>query len=262
MTDVLSLAGIARSLVIYYGQPWKTAWLRGLYRGIVGPGDLAFDIGAHVGNRSRILVGLGAKVVSLEPQPAFVGVLKRVLPEGAVLVAKAVGSAPGTAHLSVSRRHPTVSTLSTDWIDRVSEDPSFRRVSWDETVEVPVTTLDALIAEFGMPRFIKIDVEGFEAEILKGLSQPVPWIAFEVLPAALDVALACLDRLEALGPYEFNRTEGEDHVFLEPHWQSAGVMADTIRRVARSGRSGDVYARLETSGTRTPGSAPASETRP
>lgn len=262
MIDAATLAGMARSLVVYYGQPWKTARLRRLYAGLIAPGDLAFDIGAHVGNRSRVLAGLGARVVALEPQPAFVGVLKRLLPPGVVLVPEAVGRTIGTADLAISRRHPTVSTLSATWIDQVRTDPGFAAVRWDGTISVPVTTLDALIARFGEPRFVKIDVEGYEAEILAGLSRPLSMIAFEMLPAALPVALDCLARLTALGPYRFNRTEGEVHVFKEPHWLDGAAMADRLRSLAAGGRSGDVYARLETSGTRAPGSAPASATRP
>ena len=69
----------------------------------------------------------------------------------------------------------------------------------DSKVQISVTTLDALIDEFGAPAFCKIDVEGMEAEILQGLSSALPLIAFEYVPAALPIAQACLDRLCAIG---------------------------------------------------------------
>jgi len=122
--------------------------------------------------------------------------------------------------------------------------PGFEHVAWDATETVPVTTLDALIAEHGSPRLIKIDVEGFEAEALRGLSRAVPWIAFEYLPAALDVAAACLDRLEALGDYRYNLVPGERLAFALPDWLRAPALRAALAERARDGRSGDVYARL------------------
>ncbi|WP_181708412.1 FkbM family methyltransferase [Chthonobacter rhizosphaerae] len=240
------LAGIARSLAVYYGQPWKTAALRRLYAGIVRPGDLAFDIGCHVGNRTRALHRLGARVVALEPQPDLHALLARILPaDRVVLLRKAAGAAPGRLTLAVSSRHPTVSTLSRSWIDQVSRTEGFAGVRWDDAVEVEVVTLDGLIAEHGMPRFVKIDVEGFEPEILAGLSRPVPWVAFEYLPATRSLADACLGRLAALGPYRFNRTEGEDHRFRHADWLDAAAMAAVLAGIGSDERSGDVYARLD-----------------
>lgn len=244
MIDIASALGLGRSLAVYYGQPWKTAALARLYREIVRPGDVAFDVGAHVGNRTRLLRRLGATVVALEPQPLFADFLRRTLPRDRVILrAEAVGERPGRLTLAVSRRHPTVSTLSQDWIGTVGRTDGFVGVAWDRRVEVAVTTLDGLIADHGLPRFVKIDVEGFEAAILAGLSHPVPWIAFEYLPAAVDVAVACLDRLAALGAYRYNRTVGEDHVFAGP-WVDGPAMAATLRAIPPGGPSGDVYARL------------------
>ena len=114
-----------------------------------------------------------------------------------VILEAAVGATPGEARLLVSERTPTVTTLSADWVRRVGADPSFRGVSWSPGARVPVTTLDALAAAHGRPDFVKLDIEGSEAEALAGLSTPVAALSFEYLAAARDVALACVDRLAA-----------------------------------------------------------------
>jgi FkbM family methyltransferase len=239
-----SLAGVARSLVIYRARPWRGAALARFYRAMLGPGDLAFDVGAHVGNRTRAMVAAGARVVALEPQAAFYAFLVRDLPPGAVAVCAAAGAAPGVAVLRVSRLHPTVASLAPGFAERMAAAPGFGHVAWDAAETVPVTTLDALIAEHGAPRLIKIDAEGFEADVLAGLSRPVPWVSFEYLPAAPEVADAALDRLAALGDYRFNLVTGERLAFALPAWRSAAGLRAALAARAGDGRSGDVYARL------------------
>ena len=237
--------GVARSLVVYRARPWRAASLARFYGEMLGPGDLAFDVGAHVGNRARAMLRAGARVVAVEPQAALCALLERDLPRGAVVVRAAVGAAPGEARLAVSRLHPTLASIAPGFAARVGGAPGFEHVQWDAEERVPVTTLDALIAEYGRPRLIKLDIEGHEAEALRGLGAPVPWIAFEYLPAALDVAMACLDRLDALGRWRCNLVEGERRAFSLADWLPTAEMRAELAARAASGRSGDVYARLE-----------------
>lgn len=266
--DVLSALGVLRSLVIYRMRPLQNRRLRVFYRDLISPGDLCFDIGAHVGSRAAAMIAAGGRVVALEPQTVFHRVLRHLPSERLTVLPLAVGDHPGQLDLYVSRLHPTVTTLSPNWIATVGQAPGFRSVKWDRTVTVEVTTLDALIASHGMPRFCKIDVEGMEASILEGLSQAVPLIAFEYLPAALSTAHACIDRLEKLGTYEYNRVSGERHRFEEDGWLDATGIRERLKGVTKTSRSGDIYARLVSADergpvrTRAPGNAPARETRP
>lgn len=246
MADWRIALGLARSLIIYYGRPWKGRRMTRFYADLVGPGDLAFDIGAHVGSRTRALLRVGVRVVALEPQPAFLIFLRRfVRHERLTVVGKAVGAAPGTLELRISSRHPTVTTLSPGFISAVSKERSFTDVRWDEAIDVELTTLDLLIAEHGMPRFCKIDVEGMEPEILSALSRPIPIVAFEYVPAVLDHAFVCIRRLDRLGSYRYNLVVGERERFESNEWIDGKAITDLLERVAASGRSGDIYARLE-----------------
>lgn len=245
MIGLRDALGLGRSLAIYYGRPWRQRRLARFYRPFLPPGALAFDIGAHVGNRARALRAAGARVVAVEPQPAFATFLRATLPGDITVRAEAVGPAPGEAELAVSRLHPTVSSLAGGFPAEAGAAPGFGHVRWDARLRVPVTTLDALIAEHGAPAFVKIDVEGFEAEVLAGLSRPVPALAFEYLPPLRAGAQAAVRRLAALGPYRFNPVRGEAPAFLWPEWRDAGATLDWLAGLPPDAGSGDLYARLE-----------------
>lgn len=239
--------GLARSLAIYYGQPWRVARQRRLYRPFVGPGDLAFDIGAHVGNRSRIWAGLGARVVAVEPQADLAAFLRWAFGgrDDIRVVETALAATAGSGAMHVDPTNPTVTTLSAGWIDQVTRGGGFESVAWKPPIEIETTTLDRLIQLHGTPVFIKIDVEGYEAEVLKGLSHPIKAVSFEVLPAAIEVALEALERLEGLGRYRYNFSFGEGMALALTDWQGADRMRDWLVEQRGGRRSGDVYARIE-----------------
>lgn len=239
--------GLLRSLLIYRAIPWRGAQLRRFYRRFVPAGGLAFDIGAHLGNRVAAFRALGARVVALEPQPDFARRLRRRFgPDPQVLVLEqALGREAGQARLLASPRTPTVATLSRDFVARAGAAPSFQGVRWEAGPLVDVSTLDALIARHGLPDFVKIDVEGFELEVLLGLSQPLPALSFEFVPAVREVALGCIDRLEALagqGGYRYAVSLGERQRLLRPEGETAEAMREWLRGLPGDAPSGDVHA--------------------
>lgn len=238
-------AGVARSLVIYYA-PGRVRRLTRFYRQFVRPGDLCFDIGAHVGNRVAAWRRLGARVVAVEPQAHLVAWLRRLHGRSPDVnfVQAAVGSAAGMADLRHDPRNPTVASLSEAWIDAVSREASFGGLHWQSAETVRVTTLDALIVAYGRPTLCKIDIEGFEAEALRGLSVALPVISFEFIPAAIDIAGDCLARLADLGAYEFNWFAGESHRWASANWLTARAMAAQLEKLSVGRHSGDIFARL------------------
>src|SRR6185295_2427543 len=169
MRDSLrTLRGVIRSLRIYYGGQRDRAAMGRLYAQFMKPGDLVFDVGSHVGDRIAAFRRLGARVVACEPQPALVTLLRLIYGRDKTIkiVPVAVGRAAGEIDLKINVDNPTVSTASPDFVKASAGAPGWEGQNWDKTVKVPMTTLDALIARHGVPAFIKIDVEGFEAEAL------------------------------------------------------------------------------------------------
>lgn len=247
-SHVRQALGLARSLMIYR-RPFRQRALRRLYADFVAPGELVFDIGAHLGDRTLAFNALGARVVALEPQPRIFAWLNRSVGHrpGITVQASAAGGAPGEARLAISAANPSVSTLADDWRSTIGDrNPGFADVRWEHEVRVPVTTLDDLIREHGVPSFCKIDVEGYEAEVLRGLSQPLAALSMEFVSGALPVARACVARLGELGAYEFNVIGGEGRRFLWPEWRAPEEAVRWLDRGASGLASGDLYARLAT----------------
>ncbi|MDA3949079.1 MAG: FkbM family methyltransferase [Spirochaeta sp.] len=245
------LFGLMRSLVIYNMRPRRIRDLETHYRDFVTAGDLAFDIGAHTGNRARAFSRLGAQVVAVEPQRRLVRYLQRAFAGDPQVTVdpRAVGDRDGVVELHLCPTNPTIASTSTEWVSRAPGLPGWQKYRFSEVETVPQVRLDTLIAEYGVPRFVKIDVEGREADVLAGLSRPLPALSFEFLPADRDVAFHSVIRLEHLagehdGTYEYNFSLGEELRLVMPHrWWSAAELQDYLAEIPNDGPSGDVYAR-------------------
>jgi FkbM family methyltransferase len=204
----------------------------------VSPGDLVFDIGANDGRYTGVFLELGGTVVAVEPNPTLATMLHERYRLDIEEVA--VGAAPGSAELYLGEAD-ILSTLSTEWMDIARRNNLSNQWS-GETLTVTVSTLDLLIEKHGVPHYVKIDVEGFEPDVLRGLSQTIPVVSFEVQGPALHMAAQCVEILDRLGSYQYSVSPLDQHA-LATGWLAGADLLERLPALLGE-RHGDVFARL------------------
>ena len=208
--------------------------------------SLCFDIGANMGNKTDQLLNLGASVVCVEPQLNCIHALNSRFKgnDNVKIVQTALGSENGVLDIFISDSD-TLSTMSTDFIKETSKE-RFNHVTWDKVDKVNVTTIDNLISIYGCPDFCKIDVEGYEVEVLKGLSVPIKYISVEFTPELKDKTFDCINILNGLTEYEYNYSEGESNNFTFENWIDSEEMIEFLKRNNDFSVSfGDLYAKIK-----------------
>ncbi|NTV49862.1 MAG: FkbM family methyltransferase [Geobacteraceae bacterium] len=204
------------------------------------PGDLVFDIGANRGNMAEELAMAGARVICVEPQPNLAqSIRNRFMDRPQItVVEKGLGALRGSLKMSISSEADILSTFAEHW-----KAGRFKHVTWDRHIEVPVTTLDDLVAEFGTPRYCKIDVEGYEREVIKGLSCKIGIISFEFTAEYIEHSMEVIEMLIRLGYRQFNVAAGDNPDF---HWLEWVPYYELVRALLLSPSPdlwGDIYAR-------------------
>jgi FkbM family methyltransferase len=225
-------------------------WIQGtqkkyqqFYSQFIAKNDLCFDIGANVGRRVEVMLRLGARVVAAEPVPYCVKVLRRKFGNNSnvTVVDRAVGDEKGQKEMMICDAH-SLSSLSEDWVHGVSDSGRYAQNVWDKQVEVEMVTLDELIAQYGKPQFVKIDVEGYEDKVMNGLSQPLRYMCFEYTPELLGVAERSIKRLADLGTAQFNYTTGRNpFAFVSSDWMKADDMLGIFSGIKGGEDVGDIF---------------------
>jgi FkbM family methyltransferase len=202
-------------------------------------GDLIFDIGANQGYKTGIFLRLGARVISLEPDETSQEILEqsflkyRVKRRPLTIVPKAVSDKNSIERMWVDKPGSAKNTLSQKWVETLKTDDSRfgEKLDFGQWKEVETVSIETLINEYGSPFFIKIDVEGHEPSVLRGMQRAVPYLSFEVnLPEFESEGLQCvqtLARLEHNG--RFNYATDCRYGFALKGWLQAEEFSSVLR---------------------------------
>lgn len=157
-----------------------------------------FDIGANDGVRARSFLRNGNLVVSVEPDPELVSILKyRFQNNQCFKVEQAAVSYECGQAIFERKKHCGFSTLSKKW----SNIQNANDVQTIASFNVNTVSLGFLMQKYGIPDYIKVDVEGHELQVIRSLNQKVKIISFEVnLPEFLDESIEIIKYLNKLCP--------------------------------------------------------------
>lgn len=209
---------------------------------LITEGDIIFDVGANTGAKTDLFLRKGATVICIEPQPDCIYHLRRKYHNNlrVFIVEKGLADKKGRLQLFLCSNANTISTFSDEW-----KKGRFANYHWDKALTVEVTTLDEIIRQYGLPKYCKIDVEGFEYHVLKGLSTPIPFISYEFTYEFLDNAKKCLSLLNTIGYKCFNIAIGEEPDFVFSEWVSANLLFEYLSCSTDKLLWGDIFAKYE-----------------
>jgi FkbM family methyltransferase len=179
---------------------------------------LFFDIGANRGDASVVALEQGYKVIACEPAPR---IYKQLLATYAynpniIPLKVAVSDSIGAIEF-YEAEEDGLSSLNKDWLTNESmpyHDKPFR------TIRVNTTTIDELVKQYGEPDLIKIDVEGAEWSVFKGMTKKYGTVAFEWTDVTIDEHIQQLKYLHKLGYTEWGPQFIEHHLQEPQHWFS------------------------------------------
>jgi FkbM family methyltransferase len=191
----------------------------------LNPGDLVFDVGAHLGSKSKELIKNKINVVMIEPQPECLEELRKLYSKNpfVTIIPMGLGKFKQKLEMNINSKMPVISTFAEHW-----KTGRFSDSKWDKKILVDITTLDDLIKKYGDPQFIKIDVEGFEHEVLLGLTKKSGIISFEFASEFIEDAFKYIDYLISLGYSDFNYSLGERRK-LYTNWSDANTIKESIK---------------------------------
>lgn len=215
-----------------------------LYDQFISKNDLVFDIGANLGEKTKIFLKCGARVIAVEPQKACLKKLNERYKSNKNVKIEPFGlsSEKSSATIYTSTLSNAVSTFSKKWQKGRFEN----EINWDGEELVEMITLEDLIQQHGVPKFCKIDVEGFELEVIKGLKSKIPVISFEFSEEFVDETIEIIEILSKLGFTEFNLLEEEQTFLDSTKWHNDESFKTLLTKQADKERKqlwGDIYAK-------------------
>jgi FkbM family methyltransferase len=214
------------------------------YKSFIDEGNLVFDVGANLGEKTNAFLMCKAKVIAVEPQKECLEVLKAKYDKNknVQIIPNGLAAESGSSIIYTSKSSNTVSTFSKEWQKGRFEN----QIVWDGEESIEMLTIENLIQEFGVPKFCKIDVEGYELEVVKGLKSKIPIISFEFAEEFLENTLKIISILEDIGYTHFNFAEEEHSYFNNIKWLSKVELLKYFEDNIDADRGqvwGDIYAK-------------------
>ncbi|MGC8696266.1 MAG: FkbM family methyltransferase, partial [Conexivisphaera sp.] len=140
-------------------KPWTRRWFRP--RG----GEVVIDAGANIGRFTLHAASLGARVISIEPNPVAYWILRKNLELNRFTNVEALnvglGDSEGEMELHVPRGFYGVASFLARWDTRFEA----------ESIKVRVVPLDSLTEDLGSIDWLLVDVEGLEDRVLVGAAE-------------------------------------------------------------------------------------------
>jgi len=216
------------------------------YKQFLSEGDLCFDIGSNIGEKVDLFLKLGTRVIAIEPQRECYQFLTKIYGKNknVVILNAALDERKGEKTLYICEAN-ALSTMSENWIAESKKESQLSQLSWNNAVKVNTDTLDEFIQQYGKPRFCKIDVEGFELNVLKGLTQPIPYISFEIAERNFEAAVKCVEHLDSIAQVGFKHCPYEKYKFSNSEWLPKSHFIPFIESLPPELITGDIYAKFQ-----------------
>jgi len=183
---------------------------------------LVFDIGANRGDATIAGVNLGYKVIALEPAPkVFAELVRNFIYDPNVIPLRLAVSETNRDRIEFYECvEDGLSTMEKSWLT----DPSMPYNGKEfRTIYVNTCTMDWLVEQYGVPDLIKIDVEGAEWAVFRGMTQNYGKLAFEWTQETLDQHEEQLLYLKSIGYTKFRMQ------FIEHHLQEPDIEWSPIK---------------------------------
>ena len=221
----------------HFSRLWIQQSNKTFYSKLINKGDLCFDVGANIGSKSRLFLSAGAKVIAFEPQSDCHEYLQNIKAKHSdfEFFPFAVGDKNEEKELHLAT-DIEVASFSVDFIQFYTND----KIQWNKKEKVTVKTLNALIEQFGIPDYCKIDTEGYELNILSSLQYKIPLLEFEFTEGLFEDTLKIINILDTKSA-TFNFILNEHLKFKLSNWISAKELIEIISKLPKKKLHGNIF---------------------
>ncbi len=213
--------------------------LKRFYAQFINKDSLVFDIGTNDGDYAQSFLELGGHVIGVEPQPVYLEKLTKRFADNKqiTILPNGIGETRGVRDFYISSFNSPNSTFSTDF----QKNSRYNYRTWDKVIKVHMITFQDLLIKYGTPDFCKIDVEGYEWEVLSTLQQPLPCISFEFLSEMNDKTFKIISHLDRLGKPRYNVCLGMQYTYALPEWVTGKELIKLLKQKHALRWNGDIY---------------------